>query len=156
MDIPLKIKNNPTELKLFNILYDLLRPQLDLYKYDNTVDMIKYHREVNKAKYLLFLNAETTILTRTQKSLREIEFLIVDNKNRYFWFDAKHSNTTTNITDLHGEYYQASKLKGNVYYVVDGNGYSNEVINEHKRFLKEHKIHNVHIINLENVKELFV
>jgi hypothetical protein len=152
---------NKTENELLKILIKNINKHLQIYKQGylpNTKELIEFKLSKRSAKeYSLFFDAETNINTFTEQHYRKIEFLLVTPKGEYIWFDAKHSDTTTNITDLHGEYFRASNvknLKGIIYYVVAGKGYSNEIIRQHEEFLTQFNITNVKIIRIENVKDI--
>jgi len=139
-------RSNETENKVLIGLIDKY-PDIIIFDQYNTESIIKQRINNNKGNVLLFLDALTPNIT-PKGNHKKIEFLFVDTKGNYTWIDAKHSNTTTNVTDLHGEYDRAKNCKGNVHYVVDGEGYCDTVIMEHKKYLKKTKLTTVNVFKL--------
>jgi len=139
-------RHNETENQ---VLIGLIEKHPDILIFDqyNTETIIKRRVKQNKGNVLLFLDALTPNKT-VNGNYKKIEFLFVDAEGNYTWIDAKHANTTTNITDLHGEYNRTSKCKGSVHFVVDGEGYSDKVIKEHRKFLKKAKLNSVKVMQL--------
>jgi len=139
-------RHNATENK---VLIGLIakHPEIMIFDQYNTESIIKKRIELNRGKMILFLDAMTPNFT-TKGNHRKIEFLLVDTEGNHTWIDAKHAHTTTNITDLHGEYNRTSKCKGRVHFVVDGEGYCDKVIKEHRKFLKKAKLNSVSVLRL--------
>lgn len=139
-------RHNETENK---VLIGLINkyPEIIIFDQYNTESIVKQRIKANKGNVLLFLDALTPNFT-TKGNNKKIEFLLVNQYGEYIWIDAKHANTTTNITDLHGEYNRAKNCKGNVHFVVHGNGYCDNVINEHKKYLKKAKLQTVNVMKL--------
>ena len=139
-------RNNETENKVLIGLIDKY-PDIVVFDQFNTETVVKQRIKQNKGKTILFLDTFTP--NKAPKgNHKRIEFLLVSDTGQYTWIDAKHSNTTTNITDLHGEYDRAQNCKGNVYYIVDGKGYCDAVINDHRNYLKRNKLTNVNVMRL--------
>jgi hypothetical protein len=139
-------RSNETENKVLVGLIDK-HPDIIIFDQFNTESIIKQRINNNKGNVLLFLDALTPNLT-AKGNHKKIEFLLIDNKGNYTWIDAKHANTTTNVTDLQGEYDRAQKCKGNVHFIVDGEGYCDAVINEHKQYIKKAKLTTVNVMKL--------
>jgi len=155
MYIPIALKrHNKTEQKVLSLIYEKFSPRLTIYRDLNTKEIIKNRiKRRNPKEYSLFLDAETPNKTPLG-NYKKIEFLLIPPNKKYYWIDAKHSNKTTNITDLHGIYYRTNILKDIVFYVVDGKGYSDEVIKEHLDFINNFNLKNIQIIKLSKFKEL--
>lgn len=139
-------RSNETENKVLIGLIDKY-PDIIIFDQLNTQSIIKKRIIQNKGKVLLFLDALTPNLTHKGNN-KKIEFLLVNANGSYNWIDAKHANTTTNITDLHGEYNRAKNCKGDVYFVVDGDGYCDNVLKEHRKYLKKTKLDTVKVVKL--------
>ena len=139
-------RHNETENKVLIGLIDKY-PNIIIFDQLNTKSVIKQRIKANKGNVLLFLDALTPNITPKGNN-KKIEFLFIDSEGMYTWIDAKHANTTTNVTDLHGEYNRAQNCKGNVHYIVDGAGYCDIVINEHKKFLKRAKLNTIKVMAL--------
>jgi len=132
-------RSNATEQEVLTSLVEK-HPDIIIFDKLNTEDIVRQRIKQTEGNVRLFLDVETPNLT-AKGNYKKIEFLLVDAMNNFYWFDAKHSNTTTNITDLHGEYNRAKNCKGVVVFVVKGKGYSKNVLREHNSYLKELNIH---------------
>ena len=139
-------RHNETENKVLIGLIDKY-PDIIIFDQYNTKTIVNERIKKYKGTVLLFLDVFTPNLT-AKGNHRRIEFLFVNKQSQCIWIDAKHANTTTNITDLHGEYNRASNCNGSVQFVVDGKGYSKNVLKEHRKYLKKAKLDNVSVIEL--------
>lgn len=139
-------RSNETENKILVGLIDKY-PDIIIFDQYNTESIIDQRIKQRKGNVILFLDAMTPNFT-IKGNNKKIEFLLVDKNGKRTWIDAKHANTTTNITDLHGDYYRAKNCKGNVHFVVAGNGYCDDVIKEHRKYLKKAKLKTVSVIKL--------
>jgi hypothetical protein len=79
----------------------------------------------------LFENAITNI--KAEKENRRIELKFISKEGFVCYVDAKHSDTTSNITDtVYGDIKRGKCLDGLLYIVCYGTGYTNKIINELK------------------------
>lgn len=80
--------------------------------------------------HTLIEHAETHVLTEKGNN-RKIELKFISQTGYSFYVDAKHAETTSNITDtVLGDIKRGRNLHVLLYIVCFGNGYTNNVINE--------------------------
>lgn len=146
-------RSNDTEQQvLINIVQQF--PKIIIFDKSNTEIIVQQRIKRTSGNVRLFLDAETPNLTY-KDNYRCIEFLVVDSKDNYHWFDAKFAKKSTNLTDLHGEYYRTKNNKGVVHFITDGTGYCSKVLDSHREYIKVlHIDDKIKIIPLSKLKEI--
>jgi hypothetical protein len=145
-------RNNPTEQSVMCSIIDRY-PDLSIIKGKNIVNLNWCAKEY-KGQNVLIVDIKNTNLTYNGR-YRTTEFCFIHHSGKITWIDAKQAKTATNITDLHGEYDRATNNKQCTVFVVDGNGYSTNVIEAHETYLKKLNINDkIKIIPLAQIQNL--
>jgi len=145
-------RSNPTEQSVMCSIIDA-HPDLDIIR-GKDIPNVSWCAKQMKGKNVLILDAKNPNTTHTGRN-RTTEFCFIHCTGKITWVDAKQAKTTTNITDLHGEYHRAKNNKNTVLFVVDGGGYPKEVIDIHRNFIKEMQTNNeVKVVTLSEIQEL--
>ena len=145
-------RSNPTEQAVMCLIIDAY-PDLHIIR-GRDIPNVDWCAKQMKGKNVLILDVKNSNITHTGRN-RITEFSFIHCMGKITWVDAKQAKSTTNITDLHGEYHRAKNCKGKVLFVVDGNGYPKEVVDIHKNFIKEMQIDNdVQVVTLSEIRKL--